>query len=142
RSDELRQGYYATQFSGEMEFSRLLAGRVMFEFGKAGIEGQPITIGQVADLVDEYAESGASSEWRIPKGHNSESYVTHLIHCGALQVDSDNYSVTRPIPSFQRYIIERGGLDPDRLPRVGVSASHYLVPARNPEFRHKHLTLP
>ena len=117
RSDALRQGYFATQFSTEMALSRKLVGRVMFAVGKARIEGQKKTIGQVIDLVDEYAESEASSEWRIPKGHDSESYVTHLIHCGALQEDPDNDSMTCPIPSFQRYIITRGGLDPNQLPK-------------------------
>lgn len=117
RSDALRYGYYATQFSTEMALSRKLVGRVMFAVGKARIEGQQKTIGQVIDLVDEYAESEASSEWRIPRGHDSESYVTHLTHCGALQEDPDNDGMTCPIPSFQRYFITRGGLDPNRLPK-------------------------
>ncbi|MCY4242816.1 MAG: ATP-binding protein [Rhodobacter sp.] len=116
RSDELRHGYYATQFSQDMAVSRKLVGRVMFELGKARMAGQHKTIGQVIDLVDAYADSGASREWRLPKGLDSESYVTHLIHCGALQDNPDTDSLTCPIPSFQRYIITRGGLDPDQLP--------------------------
>ncbi|MCY3996453.1 MAG: hypothetical protein OXF07_09950, partial [Rhodobacter sp.] len=40
RSDALRQGYFATQFSTEMALSRKLVGRVMFAVGKARIEGQ------------------------------------------------------------------------------------------------------
>ena len=121
RSDALRHGYYATQFSQDMAVSRKLVGRVMFELGKSRMEGQHTTIGQVIDWVDAYADSGASREWRIPKGHDAESYVTHLIHCGALQDDPDTGQLTCPIPSFQRYIITRGGLDPDQLPSPQAS---------------------
>ena len=115
RSDDLRQGYYATQFSTDMALSRKLVGRVMFEVGKARIDDQQTTLGQVIDLVDEFTDSGTSSEWRIPTGHNAESYVMHLIHCGALQMDSNSRSLSCPIPSFQSYIIRQGDLDPNQL---------------------------
>ncbi len=116
RSDELRHGYYATQFSQDMAVSRKLVGRVMFAVGKAQRLGQSLPRDHVVTLVETHAESEDGAGWRLPQGHDSESYVTHLIHCGALQDDPDTGLLTCPIPSFQRYIITRGGLDPDQLP--------------------------
>ncbi len=116
RSDTLRHGYYATQFSQDMAISRKLVGRVMFAVGKAQRLGQSLPRDHVVTLVETHAESEDGAGWRLPQGHDSESYVTHLIHCGALQDDPDTGLLTCPIPSFQSYIITRGGLDPDQLP--------------------------
>ncbi len=119
RSDGLRHGYYATQFSTDMDSSRLLVGRVMFAVGKAQRLGQSLPRDKVVTLVETYAGSEDAAGWRIPKGYDSESYVTHLVHCGALQMDSHSRSMTCPIPSFQSYIIRQGDLDPGQLPSSG-----------------------
>ncbi len=115
RSDELRHGYYATQFSTEMDSSRLLVGRVMFEVGKAQQLGQSLPRDKIVTLVETYAESEDEAGWRIPEGHSAQTYVTHLVHCGALQMDSSSRSMSCPIPSFQSYIIRQGDLDPSDM---------------------------
>ncbi|MCY4300180.1 MAG: hypothetical protein OXC68_00390 [Aestuariivita sp.] len=111
RSHQLRQGYYKTQFSAAMVSSRKLVGRVMLEVAKAGHDGAFFKHDQIVGLVEKFAEEGDEPGWRIPKPHDSFSYVTHLVHCGVLQQDTDTFSMTCPIPSFQRYIVEMGGFE-------------------------------
>ena len=93
----------------------------MFAVGTAQRLGQSLLRDHVVTLVETHAGSEDGAGWRLPQGHDSESYVTHLIHCGALQDDPDTGQLTCPIPSFQRYIITRGGLDPDQLPSPQAS---------------------
>ncbi|MCY4304505.1 MAG: hypothetical protein OXC62_06975 [Aestuariivita sp.] len=112
RSNALRRGYYQTQYSDVMVASRKLVGRVMLEVANADIKGKGLTFGQVVDAVEAYKESAPGSEWRVPPGKNDTTYVTELIHCGALQrrsMDPDDRTLICPIPSFQSYIIQQGG---------------------------------
>ena len=113
-ADTLRRGYYASQYSNSMIASRRLAGRVMLEVVNADIKGEGLTFGEVVDAVETYKESEQGSEWRVPQGKNDTTYVTELIHCGALQhrsTDPLDHALTCPIPSFQSYIIQRGGFE-------------------------------
>ncbi|MCY4302592.1 MAG: ATP-binding protein [Aestuariivita sp.] len=114
RSNQLRRGYYDAQFSDAMVASCKLVGRVMLEVARTERRGAGLTFGQVKDVVETYKGHDTSSEWRLPKNHDEETYVTHLIHCGALQrqsTDPDDHVLTCPIPSFQSYIIGRGGFE-------------------------------
>ena len=115
RSDELRHGYYATQFSREMARSRKLVGRVMLEVRNAELEGRVLQEDDIQETIRSLTDKGSHLNFRLPDGFSPESFTTHLIHSGALQEDSDNGSMTCPIPSFQNYIITRGGLDPNQL---------------------------
>ncbi len=118
RSDALRHGSCATQFSTAMALSRKLVGRVMFEVGKAQAEGRGLRIDEICKTIKALNEHDAEGNYELPEGFSPQGFVTHLVHCGALQEDPDNDSMTCPIPSFQRYIIARGGLDPDQLPNA------------------------
>ena len=114
RSDDLRQGYYATQFSDEMDISRKLVARVMCDVGRAQAVGQGLRIDDIHATIRSLSEYGPPNNLKLPEGFSPESFTTHLIHCGALQVNS-NRSLACPIPSFQSYIIRQGELDPDQL---------------------------
>ncbi len=116
RSDTLRHGYYATQFSQDMAAARKLVGRVMFAVGTAQAEGKGLRIDEIHQTIKTLSDHNATGDYDLPEGVSPQSFVTHLIHCGALQDDPDTGHLTCPIPSFQRYIITRGGLDPDQLP--------------------------
>ncbi len=115
RSDVLRQGYYGSQFSDEMAFSRKLVARIMVEIGKAQIEGQILQEDDIQDKVRMFSGNGPHGICELPDGFSPQGFVTHLIHCGALQEDPINHGLSCPIPSFQSYIIRRGGLDPNQL---------------------------
>ncbi|MCY4153136.1 MAG: ATP-binding protein [Aestuariivita sp.] len=115
RSDQLRHSYYETQFSDAMVASCKLVGRVMVDVTRAFREGDGLTFGQVVDAVDRSNGHEPGSEWTLPEDMNARSYVTHLIHCGALEENPETWSLTCPIPSFQSYIGRRGGLDPATL---------------------------
>jgi len=118
RSDTLRHGYYDTQYSEVMVASCKLAGHVMLDVTYAERAEDGLTFGQVVDAVTTYNGAKPGSEWTLPEDMNAPAYVTHLIHCGALQRRSMNpsdHAFTCPIPSFQSYILRRGGLDPAAL---------------------------
>ena len=115
RSDQLRQGYYNTQYSNVMVESRKLVARVMLEVAQSEQEGAFFEYDEIAGLVEKFAKKDGEPGWRLPKPHDSFSYVTHLIHCGALQQDPDRFAMTCPIPSFQSYILQRGGIDPSTI---------------------------
>lgn len=115
RSDILRQGYYNSQFSNEMTFARKLVARVMFEVGKAQAEDQALQEDDVRNRIRILSEQDMDGDYALPDGFSPQGFVTHLIHCGALQEDPDNHGMSCPIPSFQGYIMRRGGLDPHQL---------------------------
>jgi len=108
RSNQLRQGYYDTQFSTIMTASRKLVGRVMLEVARTRMKGSGFTFGGIKDVVETYNGHNAVSEWRMPKDHDEESSVTHLVHCGALQETSDGSNMICPFPA-SRIIIKKGG---------------------------------
>ena len=114
RSNELRHGYYDTQFSDEMDISRKLVARVMCDVGHAQAAGQGLRIDDIHATIRSLSEYGSPNNLKLPEGFSPESFTTHLIHCGALQMNS-NRSLSCPIPSFQSYIIRQGELDPDPL---------------------------
>ncbi len=117
RSNRLRYAYYDTQFSEEMTASCKLVGRVMLAVDKANSDGAGKTFGEIKDLVTMYQGHQPGSEWMMPGGYDENLFVTHLIHCGVLQrrsMNPDDHVMTCPIPSFQSYIIKRGGFDVPR----------------------------
>ena len=115
RSDTLRYGYYAAQYSRAMVASRTLVGRVMRDVARADRTGNRLTLGQVVDAVDTYNGAQPGSEWTLPDDMTARSYVIHLIHCGALEETPQTGTLSCPIPSFQNYILRRGGIDPTTL---------------------------
>ena len=115
RSDTLRHGYYGSQYSDVMIASRKLVGRVMLDVTRTERAGNGLTFGQVVDVADRFNGQEPGSEWTLPEDMNARSYVTHLIHCGALEENLETGSLSCPIPSFQNYILRRGGIDPAAL---------------------------
>ncbi|MCY4288780.1 MAG: hypothetical protein OXC63_09330, partial [Aestuariivita sp.] len=112
RSDQLRHGYYGAQYSEVMKYSSKLTAQVLYEAARAERTGVGLPISQVVDVVETYNGAEPGSAWRVPREESSHSYVTHLIHCGALEENPETGALICPIPSFQNYILRRGGLDP------------------------------
>ena len=115
RSDRLRHSYYGEQYSNVMKYSSKLTAQVLYEAARADRTGVGLPISQVVDVVETYNGAEPGSAWRVPSEESSHSYVTHLIHCGALEENPETGGLTCPIPSFQNYILCRGGLDPAEL---------------------------
>ncbi len=111
RSDTLRQRYYEAQFSDKMEASRKLTAHIMKTVAQAQKDGKTIQFDNVVDIAGKYTKSDRSSGWKVPEGETPYSYVTHLVHCGALQRTLNPRTMTCPIPSFQTYIIQQGESD-------------------------------
>ncbi|MCY4287617.1 MAG: AAA family ATPase [Aestuariivita sp.] len=119
RSRHLRRNYYATQYSDAMAASRKLVGSVMLELAREAQDGRFLKLDEIVALVENFSMGENEPAYRIPKPYDSHGYVNHLIHCGALQrrsMSPDDHTLTCPIPSFQSYIVEMGGL---KIP-VGV----------------------
>ncbi|MCY4202383.1 MAG: hypothetical protein OXD38_07180, partial [Aestuariivita sp.] len=115
RSDKFRQGYYAAQYSDVMNYSPKLTAQVLYEAARAEHAGVGLTLSQVVDVVETYSGTEPGSAWRVPSEEPAHSYVTHLLHSGALAENPESGVVICPIPSFQNYILRRGGLDPASL---------------------------
>ncbi|MCY4288786.1 MAG: ATP-binding protein [Aestuariivita sp.] len=116
RADGLREGYYQTQYSEAMRYSPKLTGRILYDVGFAERKGTPLDSAVLRKKLTSYCKKDKGGDFEIPPGHTPAEFVTHLVHCGALQETVDGMGLTCPIPSFQSYILRRGGIDPDTLP--------------------------
>ncbi|MCY4289864.1 MAG: 50S ribosome-binding GTPase [Aestuariivita sp.] len=119
RSDRLRHSYYGEQYSDVMKYSSKLTAQVLYEAARAERTGIGLPINQVVDVVETYNAAQPGSAWRVPSEESSYTYVTHLMHCGALEENLETGALSCPIPSFQSYILRRGGLDPAALEHRG-----------------------
>ncbi|MCY4301400.1 MAG: hypothetical protein OXC68_06655 [Aestuariivita sp.] len=117
RSDHLRQGYYNTQYSEGMKYSPKLTGQVLYDVGAAVGIGESLNASQLRNTIKSYCENDKTGDFECPPGQTYATFITHLIHCGALEEDPDTGALTCPIPSFQSYILRRGGKDPVLSPR-------------------------
>ncbi len=115
QSESRRQGYYRTQYSDVMKRTGPLTTRVMWSIAKTEALGDGITLAEIIAEVDTACDPTKGGIYRLPRGYNEETFVTHLIHCGALQDVNDSTAMDYPIPSFQTYILNRGGMDPSKL---------------------------
>ncbi|MCY4287807.1 MAG: hypothetical protein OXC63_04375 [Aestuariivita sp.] len=118
RADDLRQGCYQTQYSEAMARAAALTTKIMHDVAQAEAKGAPMSLETIIQKVDEACDRTKGTPYRIPRGYNEGTFVTHIIHCGALQETDDGAGLTCPIPSFQNYILRRGGIDPDLLPNL------------------------
>ncbi|MYB35694.1 MAG: AAA family ATPase [Gammaproteobacteria bacterium] len=103
-----RIAYYRAQQSPEMELADSLTAVVMTQFR----EGMKLS--DIVKLVkrNQQDEIGFS----LPKPYSDEvdpvlSYISHLVHQGAIQKSTDDAYYT-PIPSFRSFLIEQGNLGP------------------------------
>ena len=115
QSETLRQGYYRTQYSDVMKRAEPLTTKVMWRVAQAEALGEGISLAEIIAEVDAACDSNKGGKFRMPLGYNEETFVTHLIHRGVLQDVTDSNAMTCPIPSFQTYILKRGGQDPSKL---------------------------
>ncbi|MCY4151746.1 MAG: hypothetical protein OXE94_05860 [Aestuariivita sp.] len=115
QSETLRQGYYRTQYSDVMKRAERLTTKVMWRVAQAEALGEGISLAEIIAEVDAACDSNKGGKFRMPLGYNEETFVTHLIHRGVLQDVTDSNAMTCPIPSFQTYILKRGGQDPSKL---------------------------
>ncbi len=116
RADWLREGYYQTQYSEAMRYSPKLTARVLYDVGLAESKGTPLDSATLREKLISYGSEDEGAYLEIPPSHTPAEFVTHLVHCGALQETLDGMGLTCPIPSFQSYILRRGGINPDTLP--------------------------
>lgn len=112
RSDRLRQGYYSTQYSDGMNFSPQFTAQVLHDVGAAERTGRPLDARQLRQKIRVYRDTDQAGNFEYPPGQTAPAFITHLIHCGALEENPETGALTCPIPSFQSYILRRGGLDP------------------------------
>ncbi len=107
RRDFLRVAYYEDITSFEMESSRKILGAVMTFVENMEKNGTQLFLSDIEEILYRTFRNGESKPWKLPDGYNSQSYVRHLIHQGALQRDHITKSYVCPIPSFQSYLIEQ-----------------------------------
>ncbi|MCY4153411.1 MAG: hypothetical protein OXE94_14415 [Aestuariivita sp.] len=105
RAGALRQGYYQHQYSPVMASATSLTTHVI-----STIAGTPChTLEDLVKTIESACEPDKESRCRLPKGYDAEAFVTHLIHSGALQHTPDGRGFSCPIPSFENYMLARGG---------------------------------
>ena len=103
-----RREYYILQQSSVMDDSRKLVARIMQDF-RDGMRRDEITA-----LIRNAAEN--CPEPGLPENMTVREFRSHLIHRGAFHMDMEK-RFTCPIPSFRRFLIKTGGLDPDSRPQ-------------------------
>ena len=112
RSDQLRQSYYDEQYSDVMDYSPSLTAQLLKDVGTAHRTGQPLNISQLRQKIKSTCDTDPSGTFECHPDHTAHSFITHLIHCGALEKNPETGTLSCPIPSFQSYILRRGGIDP------------------------------
>lgn len=123
QSDRLRQGYYNTQYSDVMKRARSLTIKIIWDVAKADAAGKGLSLEDVIEKVDEACNPEQGGTYCMPRGYKEETFVIHLIHCGALDEDPDSGVLTCPIPNFQNYVLHRRGKDPSLL-RLPCNSEH------------------
>ncbi len=116
RSNELRTGFYRAQFSNVMEYSPKLTGKILYDVALAQAKGEFLLPSQVRKNIQSYCQTDTTGEFECPPEYTYVEFVNHLVHCGALQKHPDINidGMICPIPSFQKYIIARAGLEMPR----------------------------
>ncbi|MCY4303710.1 MAG: ATP-binding protein [Aestuariivita sp.] len=115
RSDQLRNSYYGEQYSDVMDYSPQLTAQVLQEVGTAERAGKPLNTSQLRQKIQNTCDTNPSGNFECPPEHTAGTFITHLMHCGALEKNPETGMLTCPIPSFQNYILRRGELDPTAL---------------------------
>ena len=104
-----RQIYYRDQYSPQMRKSRSLTAAVMriIPNRKSGKGKTGVSEVDVLNSIHRHHCADGPVEWMLPKGMDNEDFLTHLVHQGAIYIDSDG-RIHSPIPSFRSYLIEAG----------------------------------
>jgi len=110
KAKALRKDYYETQQSSLMKKYKAVVAEVLQSVPGSdatvdGADGGQILKKITSSFATQYGET-------LSNTLSDEMFRTHLVHQGALQEKgSDLYHC--PIPSFRRYLVRVGGLDPD-----------------------------
>ncbi len=104
-AERWRRDSYGARMSKEMKSRKTPLARVMADLPEAGLEREESIALVESHVVDRPG-------WRPPAGMDSEGFLDHLVHQGVL-LEGEDGRYTCPIPTFRRYLVERGGLDPD-----------------------------
>ena len=115
RSDKLRHGYYGSQYSEVMNYSPQLTAQVLKDVGAAQCTRNPLNASQLRQKIKTYCDTSPSGMFECPPEQTAGTFITHLMHCGALEENPETGGLSCSIPSFQNYILQRGGLDPAAL---------------------------
>ncbi|MCY4302370.1 MAG: ATP-binding protein [Aestuariivita sp.] len=113
KAEKLRKDYYEKQQSPLMKKYKVVVAEVL-----QSIPGSDTTVdgadgGQILKTITSSFETRYGE--MLSDTLSDEMFRTHLVHQGALQESgSDLYYC--PIPSFRRYLVQAGGLDPDVRP--------------------------
>ncbi len=106
-AQERRQEYYEARMSDEMQLSELLLGAVVTDF-RDGMHS-----GEVVNVISRHGRPAVDDVRRhLPKGMDAADYYRHILHRGVMQ--EDGMTVTTPIPSFRRWIIDNCKSGPSR----------------------------
>ncbi len=105
----MRQIYYRDQYSPQMRKSRSLTAAVMRNIPsrKSGKGKTGVSEVDVLNSIHRHHCADGPVEWMLPKGMDNEDFLAHLVHQGAIYIDSDG-RIHSPIPSFRSYLIEAG----------------------------------
>jgi len=98
-----------------MDHSPQLTAHVLQDVGTAERTGKPLNASQLRQKIKRTCDTDQTGDFECPPEHTATTFITHLMHCGALEKNPETGALTCPIPSFQSYILRRGGLDPAAL---------------------------
>ncbi|MCY4288166.1 MAG: ATP-binding protein [Aestuariivita sp.] len=111
--DQYRIRYYKDRTSNEMKESRKLLGGILSYVSEAERKNDKLFIADIYDILEEITRTNQGAAWRLPESHTARSYVSHLIHQGALQEDSQSETLVCPIPNFQSHLIAQANFTPE-----------------------------
>jgi len=112
---EGRRRHYEDQRSPEMEGSEDLVAKVMQAIPGANPGVPGVRLNDILRMIE--ASVAEDPGHRLPRGHDPQAFLAHLVHQGALQRKAMGLYHC-PIPSFRRHLVEAGGLDPDVTPSL------------------------
>ncbi len=101
-----RQDHYRSQYSPQMRKSRSLTAAVMriIPNREAGKGKTDVSEVEILNSIQRHHRADGPVEWMLPKGMDNEDFLAHLVHQGAIYIDSDG-RIHSPIPSFRSYLI-------------------------------------
>ena len=101
-----RLAFYRAQQDADMDLSGNLVGAVLLELDRHS------TRKEIIGLIRRKAAPGRTEvDWSLPPGTDAHTFLEHLVHRGALQMDGDG-RFHCPIPSFRSFLIDEG-MEPD-----------------------------
>jgi len=107
-AERRRRKSYFRRLSNSMKSLKTPLARIAFDLSERGKEREETVTLIRSRLPDD------------PSRREAEGFLDHLVHQGTLLEDDDGRYAC-PIPTFRRYLIREGGLDPDAEPEARLS---------------------